>query len=273
MEFISDYDCTIEYHPGRANIVADALRRKSHSRLNALYACRVPLLTDLRSTGAYLGVDHQGALLANFQVQPVLLDCVLEAQMNDSKSHELKQVVLNGNMGDLRIRKPDGMLIQGDQMYVLNVEELKKEILEVHISAYAMPPGNTKMYHNIRPLYYWPRMKRETAEYMSRCSVCQQVKVERKKPFRLLQPLPIPRWKWEDITMDSVYKLPHTRNSYDGIWVIVDRLTKSVYFLPVRENYQLSRLAKLFVSKIVKYHGVLVSIIFIGTLDLLRNFG
>ncbi|CAN6700753.1 unnamed protein product [Malus baccata var. baccata] len=140
-------------------------------------------------------------------------------------------------------------------MYVPNNAELKKEILdEAHISAYAMHPGGTKMYHTIRPFYYWPGMKREIAEYVSRCAICQQVKTERKKPFGLMQPLP--QWKWENITMDFVYKLPRTQNGYDGIWVVVDLLTKSAHFIPVREKYSLSRLAKLFISQIVKYHGV-----------------
>ncbi|XP_070664529.1 uncharacterized protein [Malus domestica] len=83
-----------------------------------------------------------------------------------------------------------------------------------------------------------------------------KVKAERKKPFGLIQPLPIPQWKWENITMDFVYKLPRTRNGYDGIWVIVDQLTKSAHFIPVREKYPLSRLAELFISKIVKYHEI-----------------
>ena len=64
------------------------------------------------------------------------------------------------------------------------------------------------MYHTIRPFYYWPCMKREIAEYVSRCAICQQVKAERKKSFGLMQPLLVPQWKWENITMDFVYKLP-----------------------------------------------------------------
>ena len=90
------------------------------------------------------------------------------------------------------------------------------------------------MYYTIRPFYYWHGMKREIAEYVSRNAVCQQVKSEMKKLFGLLQLFPVPQWKWENITMDFVYKLPRTRNGYDGIWVIVDGLTKSAQFIPVR---------------------------------------
>ncbi|CAL8112794.1 unnamed protein product [Prunus armeniaca] len=75
-----------------------------------------------------------------------------------------------------------------------------------------------------------------------------------------MQPLPIPEWKWEHITMDFVFKLPRTSKGHDGIWVIVDRLTKSAHFLPIKETYSLSKLAKLFVDEIVRLHGAPASI-------------
>ncbi|CAL8996744.1 unnamed protein product [Prunus brigantina] len=83
----------------------------------------------------------------------------------------------------------------------------------------------------------------------------------RPKPSGLLQPLPIPEWKWERITMDFVFKLPRTQNKHDEVWVIVDRLTKSAHFLPVRANYTLNKLAKIFMDEIVRLHGVPVTIV------------
>ncbi|CAN6680102.1 unnamed protein product [Malus baccata var. baccata] len=110
--------------------------------------------------------DPSGAFLASFQVRPVLVDRILAAQMVDEEIQELVQLRNEGKKKDLRIRESDGMLMQENRMYVPNNEELKKEILdEAHCSAYAMHPGGTKMYHTIRPFYYWPGMKREIAEY------------------------------------------------------------------------------------------------------------
>ncbi|XP_068319493.1 uncharacterized protein [Pyrus communis] len=147
LELLSDYDCTIDYHPGRANVVADALSRKSQGRINALYASHIPLLADLRSTGVRLEAeDRDVALLANFQVRPILVDRVLEAQVADRETQELIQAREQGRRRDLRVRESDGMLMQEGIMFVPNNLDLKKEILdEAHISAYAMHPGATKM--------------------------------------------------------------------------------------------------------------------------------
>ncbi|CAL2272040.1 unnamed protein product [Prunus armeniaca] len=124
-----------------------------------------------------------------------------------------------------------------------------------------MHPGSTKMYWTLRQYYSWPHMKGDIAKYVSRCLICQQVKAERQKPYGLMQPLPIPEWKWEHITMEFVFKLPRTSKGHDGIWVIVDRLTKSAHFLPIKETYSLSKLAKLFVDEIVRLHRAPMSIV------------
>ncbi|XP_068328194.1 uncharacterized protein [Pyrus communis] len=138
LELLSDYDCTIDYHPGPANVVPDALSRKSHSCINTLYASRVPLLADLRSTGVRLKAeDREVALLANFQVRPILVDPVLEAQVADEETQEIIQARDQGRRRDLKVRESDGMLMQEGRMFVPNNLDLKKAILdEAHISAY-----------------------------------------------------------------------------------------------------------------------------------------
>ena len=102
-------------------------------------------------------------------------------------------------------------------------------------------------------------MKKDVAEFVSKCFTCQQVKLEHQKPAGLLQPLPISEWKWDMIAMDFVTGLPRTTGGFDSIWVIVDRLTKSAHFL--KKTYSTDRLARLYVNRIVCLHGVPVSIV------------
>ncbi|XP_068305051.1 uncharacterized protein [Pyrus communis] len=141
IELLSNYDCTIEYHPGHANVVADVLSLKSQGRIDAFHTSRVPLLIDLRSNRVKLEVEaREEALLGHFQVRPILIDRILEAQMDDDETQELIQLRNEGRKRDLQIRESDGML-----MFIPNNMELKRDILdEAHVSAYAMHPGSTK---------------------------------------------------------------------------------------------------------------------------------
>ena len=117
------------------------------------------------------------------------------------------------------------------------------------------------MYKDLRQNYWWSGMKRDIAQFVAQCLVCQQVKAEHQRPTRFLQPLSIPEWKWEHITMDFVTGLPRTLGDNDAIWVIVDRLTKSTNFLPMKVNFSMDRLTSLYIKEIVKMHGVPVSIV------------
>ncbi|WMV45430.1 hypothetical protein MTR67_038815 [Solanum verrucosum] len=117
------------------------------------------------------------------------------------------------------------------------------------------------MYQTIKEHYWWNGMKRDIAEFISKCLVCQKVKAEHQVLFGLLQPLSMPEWKWERITMDFVSGLPRTQRNHDAIWVIMDRLTNSAHFLAIRMDYSLERLAELYINEIVRLHGILVSIV------------
>ncbi|GJW96026.1 putative reverse transcriptase domain-containing protein [Tanacetum coccineum] len=132
---------------------------------------------------------------------------------------------------------------------------------EAHATRYSVHPGADKMYYDLRGLYWWPGMKKDIAMYVSKCLTCSKVKAEHEKPLRLLQQPEIPEWKWENITIDFIAKLPRTSSGHDSIWVIVDRLTKLAHFLAIREDYKIERLARLYINEIVARHSVPVSII------------
>ncbi|GJW39980.1 putative reverse transcriptase domain-containing protein [Tanacetum coccineum] len=179
LELFSDYDCEIRYHPGKANVVADALSRKERVKPKRIRAM-------------------------NMTRQSSIKDRILAAQNEASNE-----------FGDVRTLIMD----------------------EAHKLKYYVHPGADKMYYDLRERYWWPGMKKDIAQ------------------------LEIPKWKWEGIAMDFVMKLPRTSSGHDTIWVIVDRLTKSAYFLPMREDYKMDRLARLYLNEIVARHGVPISII------------
>jgi hypothetical protein len=112
------------------------------------------------------------------------------------------------------------------------------------------------MYKDLKTRYWWYGMKRDIAEYVLLCDTCQRVKAEHQRPAGLLQPLKIPKWKWEEIGMDFIVGLPCTQAGYDSIWVIVDRLTYVAHFIPVKTTYFGAKLAELYMSRIVCLHGV-----------------
>ncbi|GKE98677.1 putative reverse transcriptase domain-containing protein [Tanacetum coccineum] len=133
--------------------------------------------------------------------------------------------------------------------------------LEPHAYGTLCLNNRNKMYQDLKKLYWWPNIKAETATYVSKCLTCTKVKVEYQKLSGLLVQPEIQQWKWENTTMDFMTKLPKTATGQDKIWVIVDRLTKSTHFLPMREDDTLEKLMRQYLEEVVSRHGVPVSII------------
>ncbi len=130
--------------------------------------------------------------------------------------------------------------------------DLVKILLEeAHHSKMIIHPGGDKMYKDIKRVFFWNGMKRDVAEFISKCMLCQQVKAEKKKPGGLLHPLEVPQWKWDSISMDFVDGFPRSRRGNTSIWVIVDRLTKSAHFIPVKSRRTASSLASIYLKEIV----------------------
>ncbi|KAL0325067.1 UNVERIFIED_CONTAM: Transposon Tf2-11 polyprotein [Sesamum radiatum] len=260
IELLKDYDCTIDYHPGNANIVADALSRKTVDQLASMICYNMEYLTALRAMDVHFSVGGD-MLLATMQVKPYLKDKIKNAHDKDPYLQKMKTKVQEGKNNQFIIQD-DGMLLNGKRVCVPNVEELRMEIMhEAHYTPYAMHPSSTKMYRDLRRYYWWPTMKKDVVEFVARCLTFQQVKAEHQAPAGKLHPLSVPEWKWEKITMDFIVGLPRTFRKHDAIWVVMDRLTKSAHFLSIRQNDSLDKLVELYISEIVRLHGIPTSIV------------
>ncbi|GJT92477.1 putative reverse transcriptase domain-containing protein [Tanacetum coccineum] len=149
-----------------------------------------------------------------------------------------------------------GMLLENSK----DPEKLRTEKLEPRADGTLCLNGRSWLPY-MKKLYWWPNMKADIATYVRKCLTYAKVKAEHQRPSGLLVQPETPQWKWDSITMDFVTKLPKLSQGYDTIWVIVDRLTKSAIFLPMRETDPMQKLARMYLKEVVTRHGIPVSII------------
>nr|GEX37877.1 putative reverse transcriptase domain-containing protein [Tanacetum cinerariifolium] len=169
---------------------------------------------------------------------------------------------LQRRLDELIEHRSNGALYYLHRIWVPLKGDMRTLIMdEAHKSKYFVPSGADKMYYDLRDMYWWPGMKKDIVVYVSRCLTCLKVKAEHQRLSGLLQQPKIPEWKQERISMDFITKLPRTSSGHDTIWVLLDRLTKSAYFLSMREDYKIDRLARLYLNEIVARHSLPISII------------
>ncbi|GKD95582.1 hypothetical protein Tco_1379479 [Tanacetum coccineum] len=220
----------------KANVVADALSRKERAKPKRARAMSMTIQSGVK--GKILAAQHEAMDPEN---------------LGAKKLYSLVQQME---------KKEDGSLYFMDRICVPLIGGVRLVIMdEAHKSRYSVHPGADKMYYDLRDMYWWPGMKKDIATYVSECLTCAKVKAEHQRPSGLLQQPEIPEWKWENITMDFITKLPRARSGHDAIWVVVDRLTKLAHFLAIREDYSTEKLARLYTDEIVACHEVPVSII------------
>ncbi|GJX42638.1 putative reverse transcriptase domain-containing protein [Tanacetum coccineum] len=189
LKLLSDYDCDIRYHSGKAKVVADALSHKERIK---------PLR--VRALVMTIGLD--------------LPKQILKAQIEALKPENLENQDVGGMIRkDIPNEKlephADGTLCLNDRSWLPCYGDLRSVIMhESHKSKYSIHPGSEKMYQDMKKLYWWPNMKANIATYVSKCLTCAKVKAEHQRPSGLLVQPAIPEWKWDNITMDFITKLP-----------------------------------------------------------------
>jgi hypothetical protein len=234
LELIKDYDLEIHYHSGKANVVADALSRKASCHCLTVRTSNTTLCQEMEKLN--LGMI-QHVTLTQLKLESVLLQRIIDAQRTDKSMKHIHEKIEADKANCFR-KDDQGILWFNDRIVVPKDAEVRQQILdEGHLSRYSIHPRSTKMYQDLKQHYWWTKMKIEIVRYVASCDTCIRVKVVHMKTARPLQSLPIPTWKWEDISMDFIVGLPRTTKGFDSIWVVIDRLTKIAHFLPVKTDH------------------------------------
>jgi hypothetical protein len=234
---LQGYDFQIEHIPGEKNVVADLLSRRADYAINTV--CVRPDETFQRKLreAAEADEEYQVWVKAARVGRP-------EYALDDGVLYHVKRSEEAGATHDLR------------RLYVPKGELRTQVLQEAHDTAVAGHQGRDKTLAKIRELYFWPRMATDVEEYVTTCPTCQKTKSTNQKPIGQLHPLPVPRNKWQYVSLDLVTGLPHSKGGYDTIVVFVDMLTKMIHIAPTTKDVTGEGVARLFFDTVFKHHGM-----------------
>jgi hypothetical protein len=259
LELIKDYDLEVHYHPGKANVVVDALSRKVHCNHLELEPVSDPLCEEMRRIN--LEVVEQRNLYA-LAAESNLYDRIVTAQRNDEDIQIIKQKLAKGDPKYACFQKDHKDVIWfGKCLVVLVDPEIRKTIFdEAHMSKFSIHPGSTNMYQDLKQNFWWSNIKVDIANYVAKCDTCHRMKASHLKLAGVLQPLSIPMWKWDDISMDFIVGLPLTARKKDSSGLSWTD-SPTTHFIAVHTTYSVQQYAEIYLDQIVRLHGILKTII------------
>ncbi|MCO5575130.1 hypothetical protein L7F22_028927 [Adiantum nelumboides] len=187
-----------------------------------------------------------------------LFSMIIEYAIDPYFKYVISAIALGKNEEPFTLQ--DGYLLHGNRLCI--TRSLREKVMfESHAPPYVGHRGIQTTMRAIETYFYWPTMKRDIQDYVSKCVVCQKTKYDRGKQPGFLQPLPILDSPWESISMDFIIGLPKSIQGNIGIWTIVNRFSKQAHFILIKKTIKAHQMATLFISQIFKYHGLPTSIV------------
>jgi hypothetical protein len=247
-EFLSEFDCVIEYQEGKKNVCADALsRRPDHVNADSKNIISLQTLVN-RTTVSSIATS--------------LVDDIQNGYKNDDFAKRVLQGIKVSRIKHYTVK--DGLFWYDNcRIYVPDVVALRTKVIsECHDSKLVMHVGFAKTYDLVAKSFYWPDMYGNIKQYVNTCLICQKTKAENKKKAGLLFPHKVPTKRWQVVTMDFITQLPKSRNGFNAIMVVVDKLSKRAYFIPCTTSVSAPEVALLYFKNVMKNgHGVPQTII------------
>lgn len=260
LEYLEQFDLTIEYQEGKQNLVADGLSRRPDHKAEA---------EDRREESEQVLTSLEASsptAVASWSVSSQLRDSILAAYSHDAHCRSIRDQLLTDSASlasEWSLKGADGLIRNAEGRVLIPQDASIKLAIyrECHDCPAAGHLGTAKTLERVSRRFIWNNMHRETREYVSSCTACQLNKPSTQRPIGLLQPLSIPDHPWHTVSMDLITALPPTRAGHDAIVVFVDKLTKWAIYVATRTDVDAPGLARLFFEHVVRLHGVPTAIV------------